>query len=127
MTNYLFELTLYISISTNYWPTKLAFHFICIYSFQIALIGFPAHTTHLLQPLDVGVFAEVKKNDNAIVVAAGARSTKSRITKSYFPTTWSNALKQAASVKLIQSAFRRTGLSPFDPTALDTSKIKKRK
>ena len=91
------------------------------------MIGFPAHTTHLLQPLDVGIFGEIKKKYNAICIAAGARSSRSRVTKELFPITWSNAVRQAATVSRVKNAFLRSGIFPFDPCAVDGTKVKKRK
>ena len=97
------------------------------YVLQIEIMGFPPHTTHLLQPLDVGIFNHVKKSYTQICVSSGMRSSKSIITKSYFPITWKNAIEQGATPSVIQSAFRRSGVFPFDPCAVDSSHIKKRK
>ena len=91
---------------------------------QIILLGFPAHTTHILQPLDVGIFHHVKKRFNQLCVTAGKLDARSRITKHHFPQTWHSAVK-AASTAIISSAFERAGIYPFNPTAVDESKIQK--
>ena len=57
----------------------------------------------------------------------GLRSSDANVTKSRFPKLWQKAIKQGASCKVIQSAFRRSGIFPFDPCAIDTSKISHRK
>ena len=88
------------------------------------MLGFPAHTTHILQPLDVGVFNHIKKRFNHLCIDAGKLDARSRITRHYFPQTWQSAQK-AASPAVIASAFKRSGIFPFDPTAVDDSKIKK--
>ena len=89
------------------------------------MLGLPAHTTHLLQPLDVGIFQHIKKKYNSLCIATGARSARSRVTKQYFPTVWNQACK-AATKEIIKSAFRRAGICPFDPTAVDGSKLRQR-
>ena len=90
------------------------------------MVGLPAHTTHILQPLDVGIFNHIKKKYNSICISTGARSARARITKQHFPTAWKLACA-AATKPVVQSAFKRAGIYPFDPTAIDDSKIKKRK
>ena len=95
-------------------------------NFQIEIMGLPPHTTHLLQPLDVGIFNHVKKCYNEICISSGMRNSKVTITKSFFPIIWKNAIEQGATPSIIKSAFRRSGLHPFDPCAIDASHIKKR-
>ena len=92
---------------------------------QIIMLGLPAHTTHLLQPLDVGIFNHIKTKYNSLCVASGARSARTRITKQHFPTVWSHACK-AATKEVVMSAFKRSGICPFDPTAIDDSQLRKR-
>ena len=91
---------------------------------QVILLAFPAHTTHILQPLDVGIFQHIKKRFNQLCISAGKVDSRSRITKQYFPQTWHSALK-AATKSVIESSFQRAGIYPFNPTAVDDSKIKK--
>ena len=88
------------------------------------MLAFPVHTTHLLQPLDVGIFMHIKKKFNQLCMNAGKVDPRSRITKHYFPQTWQNAVK-GATKSVIENSFKRTGIHPFDPTAVDDSKIKK--
>ena len=88
-------------------------------------MGLSPHTTHLLQPLDVGIFNHVKKSYNQICVASGMRNSKVNITKSFFPITWKNSIEQGATPSVIKSAFRRSGLFPFEPCAIDSSHVKK--
>ena len=88
------------------------------------MLAFPAHTTHLLQPLDVGIFMHIKKRFNQVCMNTGKVDSRSRVTKHYFPQTWQTSVK-GATKSVIQSSFQRTGIYPFDPTAVDDSKIKK--
>ena len=103
------------------------YHYIFIQFFplqcQIEIIGLPPHTTHILQPLDVGVFGHVKRKFNEICLSLGKRSSRYCVTKSCFPAAWKNAITQGATAKIIKSSFERCGIYPFDPTAVDDSQI----
>ena len=86
-------------------------------------MGLPPHTTHILQPLDVGVFSHVKRKFHEVCLAVGKRSARYTVMKNNFPIAWKNSLEQGATKKVIQSAFQRSGLHPFDPTAIDLLKV----
>jgi len=84
---------------------------------NIQLLCFPAHSTHLLQPLDVGLFAPLQKYygkaaDDYI------RNTRTGILKGTFWRFYSAACRQAYTKKNIASAFRATGICPFNPDAV---------
>jgi hypothetical protein len=98
---------------------------ITLYIFQIHLLGFPPHTTHILQPLDVGIFGPIKSKFHSLCVTAGMCNTKATLNKLRFPVVWKNAISQAATKAVVSAAFRRSGLYPFDPTAVDQSKLSK--
>ena len=108
----------------NHTQTTQTLHFFTIFT-QVELLGFPAHTTHILQPLDVGVFGPLKEKYRSLCITAGRASTRCKITRSLFPTTWHNCLTQVVTPSVVKSAFRRTGIWPFDPTAIDLSKVKR--
>ena len=98
----------------------------CVVVFQVELLGFPAHTTHILQPLDVGIFGPLKRKYREMGISAGRASTDSTIGRSLFPTTWATCKRTVLSQALIKSSFKRTGLWPRDIEALDWSKVRKR-
>ena len=91
---------------------------------QVEIPGLPPHCTHILQPLNVGVFNHLKKKFQEICISSGMKSARACITKSCFPIVWKNCVEQAATPNVVQSAFRRSGLCPFDPTAIDSSQVK---
>ena len=97
-----------------------------IFVIQIEMMGLPPHTTHILQPLDVGVFNHIKKAYNELSIELGLRATNSMVTKADFHVVWNAAVKQSCTPSVVQSAFRRSGLFPFDPCAIDDSKVIKR-
>ena len=74
----------------------------------------PAHSSHLLQPLDVGCFASLKKAygreaENLI------RNRITHITKTEFLLCFIAAFQAAFTPSNIQGGFRGAGLVPFDP------------
>ena len=79
----------------------------------------PANSTHVMQPLDVAVFAPMKKKWREILDKWRSESKSSAsIPKEYFPTLlnrlW-NAVSQNVS-KNLKSGFKATGLCPYDPS-----------
>ena len=84
---------------------------------KIIPLCLPPHSTHLLQPLDVGIFSPL------------ARAYKKRlydfafygavnITKPKFLEYYQAARHEAISPTNIASAWRATGLLPFDPSVI---------
>jgi hypothetical protein len=86
----------------------------CI-SKKIILLCLPPHSTHILQPLDVGVFAPL-----AIAYTNGVHS-RTRFGASYsidkvdFLEIYQEARDKAISVGNVLSAWEKTGLSPLNP------------
>ena len=82
----------------------------------------PPHSTHLLQPLDVGVFQKFKHEFKELIreeVFLGAKE----ITKADFFALFNKFSAKTFKPKLCKSAFRKTGLIPFDPSII-LSKMK---
>jgi hypothetical protein len=75
----------------------------------------PPHSTHLIQPLDVGVFQKFKHEFKKCLredVFYGA----SQITKTDFFFLFNKFSDRTFAPKLCKSAFRKTGLIPFNPS-----------
>ena len=84
---------------------------------RILILCLPSHTTHVLQPCDVGVFGPLSTYWKAQVNKASRAYTP--ITKSnlllYYHTARENAFRRTT----IAAAFRKTGIHPLDPNAID--------
>lgn len=83
---------------------------------KILLAVYPPHSTHRLQPLDVGVFAPLASYysqtlDESVRKSEG-RTTISK--RDFFSLFWS-AFEKALMKKSISSAWSNTGIWPFDP------------
>ena len=90
---------------------------------NIILYCFPAHASHLIQPLDVSVYGPLKKSWNTALdnfkKDYGEQMNKTNFFKVFDPA-WEEAKKKPENVI---SGFRKSGLVPFNPNALDFSKI----
>ncbi|KAM4062546.1 DDE superfamily endonuclease [Hirsutella rhossiliensis] len=81
---------------------------------SIVVLQMPAHSSHLLQPLDVGCFSPLKTIYGRKVqekMLAGIH----HIDKQDFLPMYLDARRQALSPSNIRSGFMATGLFPFDP------------
>ena len=87
----------------------------------VHLLKFPPHTTHLLQPLDVGAFAHMK-NSWKDIVADFTQQKRKMITKSDFPNLLCH-LRPSIQPDYAISGFHKTGIFPFSPQAVSSSAI----
>jgi hypothetical protein len=84
---------------------------------NIHICAYPPHTTHRLQPLDVSLFSPLssfysQELDQWIQATQGL----CRVSKREFYKMFKAAYDQAFTEKNILSGWKRTGLSPFDPS-----------
>ncbi|KIJ96358.1 hypothetical protein K443DRAFT_74193, partial [Laccaria amethystina LaAM-08-1] len=81
---------------------------------QIIVICYPAHGTHIYQGLDVVIFVILKlllsKERNKLL-----QDTGKAINKSNFLSVITNTYRQALTPGNIKTAFRKTGIHPFNP------------
>lgn len=82
---------------------------------KIIPIYMPAHSSHLLQPLDVGCFAVLKRSYGRLVDQQ-TRMGINHIDKLDFLAAYPQARLDTFKDRTIQNAFRATGLVPVDPT-----------
>jgi hypothetical protein len=74
----------------------------------------PAHTSHILQPLDVSCFGPLKKVYGS-QIEIKMRLGINHITKEEFLPAFLTAHRQVMTTETITSGFKATGLVPFDP------------
>jgi hypothetical protein len=77
-------------------------------------ICMPPHSSHLLQPLDIGCFAPLKRAYGGLIQNK-ARLGANHIDKLDFITAFKTARTEAFKPLTIQNAFAAAGLVPFDP------------
>ncbi|EED21622.1 conserved hypothetical protein [Talaromyces stipitatus ATCC 10500] len=81
---------------------------------NIIPVCMPPHSSHLLQPLNVGCFAVLKRQYGRLVDQR-VRLGFDHIDKYDFLTAFPEARTMAYKAENIQNGFKATGLVPFDP------------
>ena len=84
---------------------------------RIIVICLPSHTTHILQPCDVGVFGPLSKLWKTQVNKASCANIP--INKTNLLYYYSQAQKDTFKPSTIQSAFLKTRIFPFNPDIID--------
>ena len=74
----------------------------------------PAHSSHLLQPLDVGCFSVLKQSYGRLVEQIISRGVN-HIDKHEFLPLYRQARQAALHQNNIQAGFAAAGLVPYDP------------
>ncbi|KAF8592788.1 hypothetical protein K439DRAFT_1274546, partial [Ramaria rubella] len=91
---------------------------------KVLLYSLPPHTTHKLQPLDVGVFGPVQNvwaHQCQIAAIWGSPISAKTVVQEYLAVH-----NETMTTRLIKSAFCRTGIWPFNPalfTLLDFAPV----
>jgi hypothetical protein len=81
---------------------------------NIIVLYMPAHSSYLLQPLDVGCFSVLKRSYGRLVEQQ-TRLGIDHIDKQEFLRLYQQARPEALYKNNIQSGFRATGINPYDP------------
>lgn len=85
---------------------------------KIILLCLPPHTTHLLQPLDVGVFSPLAGTYKRLVQKKTRLGGAYSIDKCDFLEVYLQARLQAMRSEVIISAWEKAGLSPYNPARI---------
>ncbi|RUS76597.1 hypothetical protein EGW08_015639 [Elysia chlorotica] len=87
---------------------------------QIVLYCLPPHSSHILQPLDVGVFKTMKAEWK---LAVKRQNETEIVTKRTFAKTFKDAYERTVAKPLCGKAFKACGLYPLDPSSIEWSKV----
>jgi DDE superfamily endonuclease len=85
---------------------------------DIVLLYLPPHTSHLLQPLDVGCFGPLQRGYNTCLQARCATGVV-RIQSAEAIEIYVKCRREALTRKYIQLGFSRTGIFPHQPSVLE--------
>ncbi|XP_053386768.1 uncharacterized protein LOC128550861 [Mercenaria mercenaria] len=91
---------------------------------HIILYVLPAHTSHVLQPIDVGCFGPYERIFNELSHRYMREHCGQSITKYNICSIGCAAYTSGLSVANLQSAFQKSGVYPFNPDAVDCSNFK---
>jgi hypothetical protein len=91
---------------------------------KIHLLFLPAHTSHVLQPLDLGVFAPLKSRYRAEIAALASLDDASPVKKQRFITCYNSARKETFTPRLLRVGWQAAGLYPYNPAkGLNSSQV----
>lgn len=93
--------------------TKKAIHF-CEEN-KIILLCLPSNSTHLLQPLDVGIFGSFTQTYKQILEQSIRPGAGYHIDKVRFLELYQEAQAECLCEELVLSAFEKSGYKPFNP------------
>jgi hypothetical protein len=85
---------------------------------RILILQLPPHTSHFLQPLDVGVFGEVQKAYSAKIQEL-SYTGRVKISKETFIEIYAGIRRQSMSLVNIAAGFCQTGIWPISKTILN--------
>jgi hypothetical protein len=90
---------------------------------SIDLVVLPPHTSHILQPLDVGLFGPLKRALSTEIDRLFRLDTR-RIPRIEWTTAYITARSRAFTTRNVESAFRASGIYPLSPiTILSTLRM----
>lgn len=87
----------------------------------VILLCLPPHCSHILQPLDGGLFALLKRRFAAIAGDGCAPDAHFAISKKEFSSVFKetySAVKEVEGVGVVKEGFRKCGLYPLNPLAI---------
>ena len=90
---------------------------------NIEVLAIPAHTSHVIQPLDSTPFANFKSHWNVALIDYLFTLVGCKMLKQDFWLVFWLAWKKSMTTAAIQSGFRRTGIFPFNPHAIKPSDL----
>lgn len=91
---------------------------------QIYLLFLPAHASHVLQPLDLGVFAPLKSRYRSQIAALASLDDASPVKKQRFLTCYNSARLETFKPRLLLTGWKSAGLIPYNPQkGLNSSQI----
>ena len=90
---------------------------------DVHLLCLPAHTTHILQPLDVGVFKPFKTYFSKACASCLAKHPGRVITNDMIASLVATSWPDAFSPHNIMGGFRKTGIYPINPGAIDNKML----
>lgn len=91
---------------------------------NVVLFVLPAHTSHVLQPLDVACFGPLQRIYNNACHKFLRENPATKITRFNVAALASNAYNKALSNNNLRAAFQKTGIFPFDKTTISPDTFK---
>ena len=85
---------------------------------------FPPHTTHILQPLDVGVFKPLKSVWSQVLKTYTLETMAARVDRLIFPSLLAKMWPNVLLPEHLIGGFKGTGVHPLSRDAIPNSQLK---
>lgn len=82
---------------------------------DIHLVLLPPHSTHILQPFDVGIFGPMKAEWSKVLEGFNLREKRVCVEKYHMASLLKELWERALKPQHVLMGFRRSGLCPFNP------------
>ena len=92
---------------------------------NVHLVCFPPHSTHLIQPLDVGVFGPMKSSWRTILKWHQIETCATIVTKHEFPSLISRLWDKSFRPDHLINGFNKTGVCPLSRKAITSDQLVK--
>ncbi|XP_028428578.1 uncharacterized protein LOC114552133 [Perca flavescens] len=89
----------------------------------VILLCLPPHTSHILQPLDVSFFGPLKADFSGVTGDLSAVNHSFMVSKKEFSRVLRDSYQRVKDRGLVVAGFRKSGLYPLDPMAIDWSRV----
>ena len=87
-----------------------------------SIFSLPAHSSHLLQPLDLSLFGPLKRGW-VKACAAFSHLTSTVVNQRNFAKIFNVAWHSSTTPEVIRGGFKRAGIFPYDPSMFDFEKL----
>ena len=94
---------------------------------NVILLALAPHTTHICQPLDVAVYKSFKSHLGKLVKLGQALRGDLWIPKKSVARTIKKPFESSMVMSNIKAGFKKCGVYPFNPNAIDTSQLLRNK
>jgi hypothetical protein len=103
----------------------IQFHWTCKY-YNIQLLFLPVHPSHVLQPLDLGVFAPLKSRYRHQISNLASLDDAALVKKQHFIECYYLARLDTFNERVLRSGWKAAGICPYNPQkGLNSSQIQK--
>lgn len=93
---------------------------------DVVLLCLPPYCSHILQPLDAGLFAALKQRFAALIDDAGAPNTHFAVSKKEFSSVFKRTYqmtKEEEGVRTVKEGFSKCGIYPLNRFAINGSHL----
>ncbi|XP_058630156.1 transcription factor 19-like [Onychostoma macrolepis] len=90
---------------------------------KVEILCLPAHTTHILQPLDIAVFNPLKTAFSTMASRMGLVRGDIVVGKKQFSALLKHVYPTAVTAQNVKAGFRKAGIVPLSRAAVDTTQV----